>query len=72
MTVETAEIPHVPREDRFKLEKLADNVFRIMVYYGFMDTPNVPAVLSRCSSTDLDFKLGEISYFLGRETLFSD
>jgi KUP system potassium uptake protein len=71
MTVETADIPTVPREERLKIQKICDNFYRIIVYYGFMDSPNVPAVLTRVTSDELSFKLSEISYFMGRETLLA-
>lgn len=71
MTVETQDVPHVPREERYVLTHLDDHFYRINVSYGFMDSPNVPAVLTRCTAAELDLKLSEITYFMGRETLLA-
>lgn len=71
ITVITASVPFVKKDDRFELHKIRDGFFFLTVRYGFMDSPNVPAVLARCQSPELDFKLREITYFLGRETLIS-
>jgi KUP system potassium uptake protein len=71
MTVTTAEVPYVPREERFKIEQLASGFYTIAVSYGFMDTPNVPAVLLRCDTPQLRLDLSEVTYFLGRETVLA-
>jgi KUP system potassium uptake protein len=71
MTVETMDVPHVPREERYEISRMNEDFYRIVVRYGFMDSPNVPAVLTRCANGELDIKLSEITYFLGRETLLA-
>lgn len=71
MTVVVREVPHVLRDERFELNKIDENFYTLQVYYGFMDTPNVPAVLMRCESPGLHLSLAEITYFLGRETVLA-
>jgi len=41
----------------------------VVAYYGFMQNPNVPRVLERCSSQDLRFNMMETSFFVGRVKL---
>lgn len=71
MTVTTAEVPYVPREERFKIAQFANGFYTIAVSYGFMDTPNVPAVLLRCDTPEFRLDLSEVTYFLGRETVLA-
>jgi KUP system potassium uptake protein len=69
LVVETAELPHVPAEERATLEDLGAGFYRITLHYGFMEEPNVPLALSQVRENGLEFKPLETSYFLGRETL---
>ena len=71
MTVTTAEVPHVPRDERFCLETLKDGFYSIAISYGFMDTPNVAAVLMRCEGINSKLNLEHVTYFLGRETVLA-
>ncbi len=70
LTIENLEIPHV-RGARTTVENLGNGFFRILIRYGFRETPNVPAELSRLKLDDLEFKPMETTYFLGRETLIA-
>ncbi|MDB6071286.1 MAG: Low affinity potassium transport system protein kup, partial [Verrucomicrobiales bacterium] len=61
--------PYIRPEDRLKVEKLAEHVWRITGHYGFMEQPDVPALLRACADYDLHFDPMQTSYFLGRETI---
>ena len=61
--------PFVKPEDRLHVEKLGDHVWRITGHYGFMEQPDVPALLRACADFDLHFDPMQTSYFLGRETI---
>lgn len=61
--------PYVRPENRLQVEKLAEHVWRITGHYGFMEQPDVPALLRACSDYDLHFDPMQTSYFLGRETI---
>ncbi len=69
--VATKDVPHVSRTDRFNVIELGNGLYQMIVYYGFMDSPNIPAVLMGANVSGLDFKLKEVTYFLGRETIIS-
>ncbi len=71
MTVQTREVPYVSREERYKVRMVCPGLFTMVVYYGFMDTPNVPAVLLRCDAENIRFDASEVAYFLGRETVLA-
>jgi KUP system potassium uptake protein len=71
MTVQTQEVPYVPREERYQVVQVSPGIFTMTVRYGFMDTPNVPAVLLRCDAEHIKFDASEVTYFLGRETVLA-
>lgn len=69
LTVRTEGIPHVPSRERLEVQPLPQNFFRVILRYGFKDTPNVPRALERCKDYGIDLQPMETSYFLSRETL---
>lgn len=71
LTVTTKEIPHVRGADRVFVEKIADDFYRVIAHYGFMDSPNVVDIVERCRLAGLDLRMDEITFFLGRETLIA-
>jgi KUP system potassium uptake protein len=69
LSVETQEVPHVPEAERVSLEELGHGFYRIVLAYGFMEDPCVPDALAAVRADGLELRPGQISYFLGRETL---
>ncbi len=69
LSVGTAEVPHVPSEERASVEDLGVGFYRVRLNYGFMEEPNVPEALQALRAKGLEFKPLETTYFLGRETL---
>jgi KUP system potassium uptake protein len=65
------DIPHVPKEDYIWVEDLGFGFWRIIGHYGFMQIPNVPALLADCRSQGLSFDLMDTSFFVNRETIIS-
>ncbi len=71
LSVLTEEIPVVPREERVRVEPAGEGIFRVVAHYGFMEDPNILAVLTEAEHEGLSFKLGSTTFFLGRETLLT-
>ncbi len=69
--VTTEPRPTVPLAERFDLETVADGIYRVAVRYGFMEEPNIPAVISRLRGAGLDVDPKEVVYVLGRETILA-
>jgi KUP system potassium uptake protein len=69
LSVETREVPNVSRSERIRCTPLGEGIQKVIVSYGFAQTPHIPAALAGCSDPDLDFKPMETTYFLGRERL---
>ena len=51
-------------------EEAGDDFYRVMIRYGFMETPDVPLALMRsCDQCDLVFNPMDTTYFASRETI---
>jgi KUP system potassium uptake protein len=69
MKVNTEDIPRVLDAQRVEIEKLGKGFHSVVAHYGFMERPDVPALLEHCRSKGLAFDLMDTTFFLGRETL---
>jgi KUP system potassium uptake protein len=68
-TVMTAETPYVPEDERITFTDLGSGFYRLVIRYGFMETPDIPAALSACKGYGFKFDLMKTSFFLSRETI---
>jgi KUP system potassium uptake protein len=69
LTIVSEEVPFVSKDQRMESEELGQGIFRLIARYGFMETPNVPALLKAAARVGLHFDMMKTSFFLGRETL---
>jgi KUP system potassium uptake protein len=69
LTIQTQDVPHVDKEERFELKKLREGFHRVVARYGFMEDPNVPEILERCRPLGLEFDVMSTTFFLSRETI---
>ena len=70
LSIASAEIPTVSREERLKVEALGQGFYRIRASYGFMESPNMPEILDLAGKKGVPIDMYTTSFFLGRETLF--
>ena len=68
LKVETEDIPRVPTSERLQVEHMGANFHRVVVRYGFMEQPDVTAVLTSCQLGPPEPTLMDTSFFLSRET----
>jgi KUP system potassium uptake protein len=71
LTVITRDIPWVPAAERTAVESLGQNCYRIKLFFGFRDTPDVPKALELCRPHGLEFENLDTSFFLSRETVIA-
>ncbi len=71
LTVEIRDVPFVDEEKRASIEDLGHGFRRVVLRYGFMQTPDVPAALSDMSACGPKFRMIETSFFLSRQTLLA-
>ena len=73
LTVRTARVPYTRPRTRAVVTKLGEGFYRVVGTYGFMDHPDVPALLLEAKRAGLtvDVESKELTYFLGRETILA-
>ena len=69
LTIATAETPRVSEENRVRIEALNDDFKKVIITYGFMESPNVPKALALCRKVGLKFDIMATSFFLGRRSV---
>jgi KUP system potassium uptake protein len=69
LTLETAATPRVREEDRIRIEPVNDEFKKVIIVYGFMESPNVPRALTLCRKKGLKFDIMATSFFLGRRSV---
>ena len=72
LTIDTAETPYVKDEDRVRIEPINDDFKRVIMTYGFMESPNVPKSLTKCRALGLKFDIMSTSFFMGRRSIVPD
>jgi KUP system potassium uptake protein len=71
LTVRTAETPRVDDRDRIEIEDITPDVKKVIVKYGFMESPNIPKALTMCRKQGLKFDIMSTSFFLGHRTIIA-
>ena len=64
-------VPYVRSENRLKFERLDDGFYRILVRYGFMNRPDIPAALRIVNNKHLQIDMDDTTFFLGREAVIA-
>src|SRR3546814_10393695 len=63
------DVPFVPAQARAQSEDLGSGFYRVILRYGFMQDPDVPAALTGYDICGAKFKMMDTSFFLARQTL---
>jgi len=71
LTVMIEDYPYVDEDQRVELKDLDQGFFRLVLRYGFMEDPDVPAALRTVEDCGAQFKMMETSFFLARQTLIA-
>jgi KUP system potassium uptake protein len=69
LTIETAETPRVTDDNRVHIAPINDDFTKVLVSYGFMESPNLPKALALCRKQGLKFDIMATSFFLGRRSV---
>lgn len=70
LTVHTLPVPYAPADKRLKVEPIGDEFYRVIVRFGFMETPDVPQALMRsCEQGGPYFDPMDTTFFASRETI---
>ena len=66
LTVETLRVPYATAEERATVEPLGGCFLRVILRFGFMETPNVSRAMAHARSAGLKFDVMASTFFLGR------
>ncbi|MBT9520139.1 MAG: potassium transporter Kup [Dechloromonas sp.] len=69
VTVQTMPTPHVNDMDRIYLHDMKKGFKRLIIRYGFMESPDVPGALEQCGRFGESFDMMDTTFYLSRETI---
>ena len=69
LTIETADTPRVDAAERVRIEPVGETFSRVVLRFGFMETPNVPKALAIARKLGWQFDIMSTSFFLSRRSL---
>ncbi len=69
LNVITEQSPRVSARNRIETVALGPGFYRVILRYGFMESPDLPACLARCRLDGEGFDMMRTTFFLSRETV---
>jgi KUP system potassium uptake protein len=69
LTVKTVDVPHVTDDDRVRVAPLGDGFWKVLMTYGYMETPNIPRGLALLRKLGFKFDIMATSFFLSRRSI---
>ena len=71
LTVRIEDVPYVDERRHTEMGDLGQGFYRLVVHYGFMQEPDVPAALAQVTDCGAQFRMMDTSFFLARQTLLA-
>ena len=65
----TESTPWIMNSERLLVTEVQPNYWRATARFGFMEKPDIPAVLKQACSQDHSLKLGDVVYYVGHGTI---
>jgi KUP system potassium uptake protein len=69
LTVLTEAVPWIDDATRLHFEEIAPRFWRATARYGFMERPNIPALLQTARADGCGIDLSDVTYYVGLETV---
>ena len=69
LTVTTESVPRVRDTERLSFEEIAPRFWRAAAHYGFMERPDIPALLHAAHGRGCGIDLSDVTYYVGHETV---
>jgi KUP system potassium uptake protein len=66
LTVVTERVPYIPCERQVRISELDQGFHRVIVRHGFMNIPDIPAILLECQKQQLVVPVADTTFFLSR------
>ena len=71
LTLDTQSVPWVEDGNRLAITEAAPQFWRASARYGFMERPDIPALLQQVHECGCGIDLSDITYYVGHETILS-
>jgi KUP system potassium uptake protein len=69
LTVEIESVPRIRGAARLTVNEIAPNFWRARARYGFMERPDLPALLREAHARGCMISLDDVTYYVGHETI---
>jgi KUP system potassium uptake protein len=69
LTVHIESTPWVGDDGRLTVSEIAPNFWRAVARYGFMERPDIPALLRQAHARGCTIDLADVTYYVGHETV---
>ena len=71
LTVIVEDKPYVTQGNRLLIDDMGKGFYRVRIFYGFMDRPDLPEALKLCAAMGLPFDMMSTSFFISRAMIVS-
>ena len=71
LTILTESVPQIDDEERMTLESLGEGVWRAVVRYGYMESPDVAKMVERIKGQGVPLNLGATTFYFNREMIIT-
>jgi KUP system potassium uptake protein len=72
LSVLTTDAPEMDESARMEIAEKGQGVYRVIAHYGFMESPDVPQIMSQVKRKIPNINLSEVTYYVGRINLMPD
>jgi KUP system potassium uptake protein len=69
VTIITESVPWLRSAERLTVQELAPNFWRASAHFGFMERPDIPALLRQACAQGCTIDLSDVTYYIGHETI---
>lgn len=71
LSIITQEVPYVAPESRLEVREIGEGVWRAMARYGYMESPDVSALIEDIRDKGVPLKPSEATYYFNREMIIT-
>ncbi|HMK36844.1 MAG TPA: KUP/HAK/KT family potassium transporter [Desulfomonilaceae bacterium] len=72
LSVLTTDAPEMEESTRMEITNMGQGVYSVIARYGFMESPDIPQIMSQVRTKGPNIKLDEVTYYVGRISLVAD
>jgi KUP system potassium uptake protein len=69
LTIITESVPWVGSSERLTVQEMAPGFWRASARFGFMERPDIPALLRQAHERGCTIDLSDVTYYVGHETV---